>query len=193
MRPEELERIEKRCNAATEGPWTLQCGEHIHKGKIAIYGGSPGGRIDIALIQPWMTHEEANASFITHAREDVPALIAEIRSLRTEAAMNQLTLTNANQTIEKLETIAAATLEKITQGNLYVCHDCDALYEYGRRGCIGHRTTPFVSWFQTGGEKLLKRLQTSEKVCETLEGMHLILGNDCGPLVEEWRKARDEY
>ena len=39
---------------------------------------------------PWLADidgdREANAAFIAHAREDVPALVAEVRRLRTENA-----------------------------------------------------------------------------------------------------------
>lgn len=78
MNEQELAEIEARANAATPGPWSVQVQHH----DTLIYGGPPGGRIDLAKIVPWMTHDKPNADFIAHARQDVPALIAEVRHLR---------------------------------------------------------------------------------------------------------------
>lgn len=83
----DLEAIEARANAATEGPWeadNTEVMQHwsrpepwqpIATNEVACmaycYGGSARG-----------IENEADAEFIAHAREDVPALIAEVRRLR---------------------------------------------------------------------------------------------------------------
>lgn len=86
----DLAAIEARANAATPGPW--QRDERYVVGGEDIPGSRPGGEV-IAQAQPtlsaWREYElsqrVANAEFIAHAREDVPALVAEVRRLRAEA------------------------------------------------------------------------------------------------------------
>lgn len=72
----------------------------------------------------------------------------------------------------------------------------DALFAAREKALKGERWTDddkTVFALSTDADTaLLKRLQAAEAVCETLEGMHLILGNDCGPLLEAWRKAKGE-
>jgi len=101
MNDEELQAIEARVNAATPGPWqtgsdlggvwkkvALQRGlilqSHIAESKsrmfIEDYCGS------LTMWDAWQDEakgrEDRNAEFIAHARDDVPALIAEVRRLR---------------------------------------------------------------------------------------------------------------
>jgi hypothetical protein len=73
---QQLDEIETRANAATDGPWTVSedyddvldsQGAHL-----ASYW-NPSSRI-------------RNGEFIAHARTDVPSLLAEIRRLRSELA-----------------------------------------------------------------------------------------------------------
>jgi len=70
----DLEAIKARCEAATPGPWEIK-----DRGHFAYMSGprhvGVGGR--------WLP---ADAAFISHAREDVPALIAEVERLRAEVA-----------------------------------------------------------------------------------------------------------
>lgn len=86
MTDEQLREIEERANAATPGAWvvvakgnsrTVMADRHVSKDlgyrwKVAVFAGDPksGDRTD------------ANGEFIAHAREDIPALIAEIRELQ---------------------------------------------------------------------------------------------------------------
>lgn len=73
----DLEAISARAEAATPGPWAyvdngfdgyiMSASEHL------IVGGEPAeGRIE---------PDDPNADFIAHAREDVPALLAEVKRL----------------------------------------------------------------------------------------------------------------
>lgn len=74
MTPEELAAIKARAEAATPGPWS--------------YYASPtsGGYKIQGIEKAWFYEATAstneNADFITHAREDVPALVAEVERLR---------------------------------------------------------------------------------------------------------------
>lgn len=93
---EDLRRIEERANAALPGPWVIdgwKLGEAVciktvpeqsrRKFEYAIdvmsvYGKAP----TVGQLGPQQPHVSETASFIAHAREDVPRLIAEIRRLR---------------------------------------------------------------------------------------------------------------
>jgi hypothetical protein len=75
---DDLKAIEKRANAASPGPWEAkrfgpcncgECPEHVN-----VFAGS----------HQWPNINPPEAEFIAAAREDVPALIAEIRRLRAE-------------------------------------------------------------------------------------------------------------
>lgn len=80
MTDKELSEIKARADAATPGPWrvdavdnesgqTLYCAEvFIEPGVSAVWRMNP------------------NASFIAHARTDVPELVAEVKRLRSELA-----------------------------------------------------------------------------------------------------------
>ena len=71
---EDLAAMEDRASAATPGPWTTggdSCGE-------AYWFGVAAGEEDVADHVP----SEADAAFIAAARQDVPALITEVRRLR---------------------------------------------------------------------------------------------------------------
>ena len=84
----DLDTIEQRANAATEGPWEYDGGGEITQHfslpepwamvvstdvacMAYCYGGSAAG-----------VERDEDAEFIAHARDDVPALLAEVRRLR---------------------------------------------------------------------------------------------------------------
>ena len=70
MTENELNEIEARANAATPGKW-----KHVdmRRHQIICEDKYIGGIEDYE-----------NANFITHAREDIPELVAEVRKLRAE-------------------------------------------------------------------------------------------------------------
>jgi hypothetical protein len=83
----DLDAIEARVEAATEGPWfkvndTDVCwsanGTHP---EVAVCLRTE----DVGVVQS----HEANADFIAHARTDIPALVAELRAARE--AIDELT------------------------------------------------------------------------------------------------------
>lgn len=80
---EQLAAIEARANAATPGPWTI--GEKFRE---ALIDGRPAGdACPIVCAAPaneqgYAWWKSGNAAFIAAAREDVPALVAEVRRLR---------------------------------------------------------------------------------------------------------------
>lgn len=72
----DLDAIEARANAATEGPWTAYPDGFVWT-KQPILGDPVSGSVELA-----------DAQFIAAARQDVPALVAEVRRLR--AALGQI-------------------------------------------------------------------------------------------------------
>lgn len=79
----DIRAIELRAEAATVGPWVVRRDDGDGK-KLRVFTTDPFSRIDIAVVQPWMTHDEPNAEFISRAREDVPALIREVADTHME-------------------------------------------------------------------------------------------------------------
>jgi hypothetical protein len=77
---QQLTDIETRANAATAGPWCTDSWE--------IYQGTeyqPGAEwIGETCRAGEMDDSRADAEFVAAAREDVPALLAEVRRLRAE-------------------------------------------------------------------------------------------------------------
>lgn len=71
MNAERIEEIRKRAAASTRGPWEV--GYDDYDSDTTLYIGeveATVGRFD--------------AEFIAHAREDIPALLAEVERLREE-------------------------------------------------------------------------------------------------------------
>jgi hypothetical protein len=76
---DELRAIKARCEAATPGPWRsyIEGRDHTSGSSFIMTGGTPRGEdIELSGATP------ADQDFITHAREDVPLLLAEIENLR---------------------------------------------------------------------------------------------------------------
>ena len=98
----DLDRIEALANAATPGPWTTapdpgcgevcDCGETCSREDHALIARSAAPTVGLAVVLA-EERDEANAAFIAAAREDIPALVAELRAARAE--------------IERLRTAAA--------------------------------------------------------------------------------------
>ncbi len=77
MTTEDLEKIAARTVAATKGPW------HVERGRFR--SGIFAGELPvIGMKLEYRDANEANAAFITHAREDVPRLLEEIRRIGLE-------------------------------------------------------------------------------------------------------------
>ncbi|MER5694893.1 hypothetical protein ACWDBO_31285 [Streptomyces mirabilis] len=76
---QQLDEIETRANAATPGPWELYEGYGPH-----FYAYLRGCHLQGIGTLNFGDGEAADADreFVTHAREDVPALLAEVHRLR---------------------------------------------------------------------------------------------------------------
>lgn len=77
----ELDAIEQRANAATEGPWEASAHDHA-AGDVPILDRTGHYLVICPDCGVRGGYERADAEFIAHARSDVPALLAEVRRLR---------------------------------------------------------------------------------------------------------------
>ena len=80
----DLDAIEARANAATDGPWVTGADKEWSD-------ALPAWALIIAAAYPLIELDSgaqgtADAAFIAAARTDVPALVAEVRHLRAEMA-----------------------------------------------------------------------------------------------------------
>ena len=78
----ELDAIEQRANAATEGPWEASAHDHA-AGDVPILDRTGHYLVICPDCGVRGGYERADAEFIAHARSDVPALLAEVRRLRS--------------------------------------------------------------------------------------------------------------
>ena len=81
MTPERLDAIRERVGSATEGPWSHWSGWDQWDYSIMSCGAD-----DVPTVAS-VIPELDDSIFIAHAREDVPALLAEVERLR--AALDQ--------------------------------------------------------------------------------------------------------
>lgn len=102
----DLDAIQARAGAATDGPWDVEIGEAIEVnagtaktvwdeagrfGKPARSWRFTDRILEVECADYDLPDEDyaivaANATFIAHARTDVPALIAEVKALRGKVA-----------------------------------------------------------------------------------------------------------
>lgn len=78
-----LTEIQARIEAATDGPWDRWAGWDDRDNSVAS-----GGREDAPTVAD-VIPEKDDADFIAHAREDVPALLAEVHRLKRRVGVLQ--------------------------------------------------------------------------------------------------------
>ncbi len=92
----DLEAIKARIEAATTGPWTHEIGEYSGDnwliGSLYLGTGLDNNTHTVHVTtdhihasELWGEGAGGDADFIAHAREDVPALVAEVERLQAEA------------------------------------------------------------------------------------------------------------
>ena len=81
MSDERLEQIHARAAAATPGPWEAwDTGDPPAEDEAQAWIVTPGS---LHLATLYAGDPSANATFAAHAREDIPALLAEVERLRS--------------------------------------------------------------------------------------------------------------
>ena len=86
----DLDEIEKRVAEASPGPWRLDDGTGWG---IATAGNYPERRV--IIVNDSYDDPGQDATFIAHSREDVPALVAELRELRERVRFLRFVLSGA--------------------------------------------------------------------------------------------------
>jgi hypothetical protein len=83
--PKTLDEIQARADAATKGPWEVaNAPEEIGKWVRRRWIPEGDDRVHSQMIADRMLGRGGDAAFIAHAREDVPALVAEVRRLNAK-------------------------------------------------------------------------------------------------------------
>lgn len=140
-----LEAIEKRAEAATEGPWGYVGEMDPAKDSSTVYIQDTNGW-DIAELHGFYEKLPANRDFIARARTDIPALCAALRV--SEKMLNDWRRLHAEKyaRAEKAEA-RIVELEGLARG-LEHDDDCPAL-EYSSAPCECY----LQHWHATLGEK----------------------------------------
>lgn len=97
----DIDTIEARANAATPGPWK-------HKEGTLVWFGT------ILVSRSWFGREAdgvADAEFIAHAREDIPALIASHREKDVEIAKLHAQVSSLEQVCVEFRAESARRLQ----------------------------------------------------------------------------------
>lgn len=81
---DEVAEIEARANAATGGPWGPHEMSPLSEGLHEWFEVGPYPDSSVCEVTNDYPNFRANAEFIGHAREDIPALCATVRALRAE-------------------------------------------------------------------------------------------------------------
>lgn len=94
MTDEQIAAIEKRCNAATSGPWEYHDylgADSMNMGIIRVAGDTKG----------FLGGVHGNdGEFLAHAREDIPAFLAEVKRLRAELQKTESLVTQYQDAYE---------------------------------------------------------------------------------------------
>jgi len=110
-----LDRIERRANAATEGPWGFSCGDrrYIADPSTDIVGEvAPEYSGQTICVFAVASANEKDAEFIASARADVPALIARVRELEAERDEAHAQLAASSSLYRSLAAINAMARER---------------------------------------------------------------------------------
>lgn len=119
--------IEERAAAATPGPWEAIFNRHgdplvVQEGQ-GLFG---------AIAEPCTGPDDygrANTHFIAHAREDVPALVEEVRELQKQIAAMRAVL-QAAQAIHA-STVLFSTTAEVDSKLLWALKEAVCAYEMG--------------------------------------------------------------
>lgn len=108
---EKLDEIEARAEAATDGPWRVEPYSEAHKGSFIVVSADGTELFDADA-------HYNECILAAHARQDVPALVAEVRRLRAvledmrdvyESAWNHGDV--GDKTADEMDALAREALE----------------------------------------------------------------------------------
>jgi signal transduction histidine kinase len=180
LSPEREAEIAERAEAATPGPWS----SHVDWPGRVFSDGNPN-YLHIARTTGW--NAEANERFIAHAREDVPALLAELAAVRAERDQARERITQ----LEKAATEGRAALASF-------CHD----HEDPGTAALGalYLLTQATLWTEEGPDFAAEALaQYGAKVLHEVadiadpEPPEVSFFGDHGHEVAAWLRKRADY
>lgn len=116
----DIDAIKARADAATPGPWEAKC-IHVYMGGEGQYRVGPPNRPPSfqGVVSP------SDAEFFAHAREDVPALVAEVERQDEVIRINHDGADYAEQLLEQ----ARAEVARLAAANTHLIKNADALAE----------------------------------------------------------------
>lgn len=110
LTPDQLAAIEARANAATPGPWRSMV---IDADNATVWAGGNTARTSYRIARVDCRAAD-NVEFVAAAREDVPALLAEVKRLTA-------LLDNAEQQLRYLAELARTADQETAEA--YIVHD----------------------------------------------------------------------
>lgn len=91
-----IKEAQARCDAATKGPWKLEAYSNLEGASVsAQWFGCVAERwweIGAPRAEGWVVATRKNFEFIAHARQDLPAALEIIASLRARVAVLEAAL-----------------------------------------------------------------------------------------------------
>ncbi|WP_249650510.1 MULTISPECIES: hypothetical protein [unclassified Lysinibacillus] len=128
MNQEQLNAIKDRMSKATPGPWLV--GESRYEGRFNAASANENYDLPACL----MGIEDAE--FVTHSREDVPALVAEVERLQNRCELYELVKRNDKKTIEQIyefnERLTTDLFERMDYNGKLAKQNSDAVKEIER-------------------------------------------------------------
>lgn len=120
----DLDAIKARAEAATPGPWVREWAFSTH-----FVVPEAAERVADGNVARLKAHQRADAEFIAHAREDVPALLAEVERLRRELAAEQTRRGRARAAFDEFARTSAEELRQALAEVERLRHNAAALVE----------------------------------------------------------------
>ena len=124
----EIQEIEARLEAATQGPWDVETIPETGESRVIVRSNTGDPMLDVSVAPHGVRAEDAE--FIAHAPEDIRALIDEVTDLRMklEAAQFQIEEVKALHFPADLKLYAATIKECATcEGQKWPCPTMRAL------------------------------------------------------------------
>ncbi|UTR05203.1 hypothetical protein MM326_13935 [Alkalihalobacillus sp. LMS6] len=109
LKDEELTAIRERCEKATAGPWDICDGTSVYE---------VGEKVFFAEVCETVRPPDAN--FVSHVREDVPRLLAEIEDLKSKVLVLRAHISANGAEARHTEKVVRALTEKLREIDAHV-------------------------------------------------------------------------
>ena len=95
----DLQAIEARLEAATQGPWDVETIPETGESRVVVRSNTGDSMLDVSVATHGVRAEDAE--FIAHAPEDIRALIEEVETLRGQVEAVRAATANHPDPCEK--------------------------------------------------------------------------------------------